>query len=66
MSDPKFSGFPIHGADPADTDTIDMWLSADEAAQRQADDAGAMGQHTLDRVVRFAGVGGAENRGHAA
>jgi len=34
---------------------------AREQAQRQADHAGAVGKHPLDRKVRLAGVGGAEN-----
>ena len=38
---------------------------AGEQAQRQADDADLMRQHALDGEMRFAGIGGAEDGGHA-
>ena len=39
---------------------------AREQPQRQADDAGGMRKHPLDRKMGLAGVGGAEHRGDAA
>ena len=39
---------------------------AGEKAQWQADHAGFVREHALDRIMRLAGVGGAEDGGHAA
>ena len=46
------------GAAQRDDPVVDL---AREEAQRQADHAGAVREHPLDRVVGLAGVGGAEN-----
>ena len=39
---------------------------ARKKTQRQADHAGFVREHALDRIMRLAGVGGAEDGGHAA
>ena len=36
-----------------------------QQAERQADHAGAVRQHPLDREMGLAGIGGAQHRGHA-
>ncbi len=50
-------------ADPLHQPGIDL---ACQEAKRQSDDAGAVGHHALDRVMRLAGVGGTEDRGYPA
>ena len=47
-------------ADPQPHAVIDL---ARQQPQRQADHAGAMGQHALDGEMGLAGIGGAENGG---
>ena len=49
-------------ADALDDLVVDL---AREEAQRQADDSGSVRKHSLDRQMRLAGVGWAENGGDA-
>ncbi len=60
--DPLLAGDERHHRRPAQGDdpVIDL---ARQQAQRQADHAGAVGQHPLDRVMGLAGIGGPEDRG---
>ncbi len=51
------------GADAVGDLVVDL---ACEEAERQADHAGVVTEHALDREVRFAGVGRAENGRHIA
>ena len=56
--DAFFAGDQSHNRRPAHRDDLVVNL-ARKQAQRQADNASAMAQHPLDRVMRFTGVGGA-------
>ena len=51
------------GADLLDHAAVDL---ARQQAQRQADDAGRVGQHALDREMGLAGIGGSEDGGDGA
>ena len=59
-----FAGDQRHrlGADPLDRPVIDF---ARQQPQRQADQAGRMRQHPLDREMRLAGIGRAQHGGDA-
>jgi hypothetical protein len=62
--DPFLAGDQRHDGGPAQRDDLVIDLPRQQA-QRQADDAGAMRQHPLDRVMGLAGVGRPEDGGHA-
>jgi hypothetical protein len=61
--DPLLAGDQRHDGRAAQGDDLVIDLPRQQP-QRQADDAGAMRQHALDRVMGLAGVGRPEDGGH--